>query len=176
MKNLIIYAVLMKINIKKYHCSNFFLYQKLKSRVSLIQLKSILGYFLAWFQSLQLPSTQSESPRALIPLDPKSHVSFLKYVLNCEQNSSYFDPKYPHTRINEDLMYFTVPEGSLPSSQEFSTGLSDESSPFPSYVGVLISFWLFLFASQPKEFFLDGLKTLEQRSHKRVALRGEYVE
>jgi hypothetical protein len=30
-----------------------------------------LGYCLAWFQSLQLPSTQSESPLA-----PKSHVSF----------------------------------------------------------------------------------------------------
>jgi hypothetical protein len=30
-----------------------------------------LRYFLAWFQSLQLPSTQSESPLA-----PKSHVSF----------------------------------------------------------------------------------------------------
>jgi hypothetical protein len=30
-----------------------------------------LGYFLAWFQPLQLPSTQSESPLA-----PKSHVSF----------------------------------------------------------------------------------------------------
>jgi hypothetical protein len=30
-----------------------------------------LGYFLAWFQSLQPPSTQSESPLA-----PKSHVSF----------------------------------------------------------------------------------------------------
>jgi hypothetical protein len=29
------------------------------------------GYFLAWFQSLQLPSTQSESPLALIPLAPK---------------------------------------------------------------------------------------------------------
>jgi hypothetical protein len=41
------------------------------------------------------------------------------------------------------------------------------------YVGVLISLWLFpysifLFAAQPKEFFLDGLKKLEQRSHKRV--------
>jgi hypothetical protein len=35
-----------------------------------------LGYFLAWFQSLQLPSTQPESPFALIPLAPKSHVSF----------------------------------------------------------------------------------------------------
>jgi hypothetical protein len=50
-----------------------------------------------------------------------------------------------------------------------------------SYVGVLISLWLFLFpvflfAAQPKEFFLDGLKKLEQRSHKCVELRGEYVE
>jgi hypothetical protein len=35
-----------------------------------------LGYFFVWFQSLQLPSTQSESPIALIPLAPKSHVSF----------------------------------------------------------------------------------------------------
>jgi hypothetical protein len=32
------------------------------------------------------------------------------------------------------------------------------------------------FAAQPKEFFLDGLKKLEQRSHKCVELRGEYVE
>jgi hypothetical protein len=30
------------------------------------------------------------------------------------------------------------------------------------YVGVLISIWLFLFAAQPKEFFLDRLKKLEQ--------------
>jgi hypothetical protein len=41
----------------------------------------------------------------------------------------------------------------------------------------LISLWLllfpvFLFAAQPKEFFLDGLKKLEQRSHKFVELRG----
>jgi hypothetical protein len=48
-------------------------------------------------------------------------------------------------------------------------------------VGVLISFWLFLFpvflsAAQPKEFFSDGLKKLEQRSHKCVELRGECVE
>jgi hypothetical protein len=28
------------------------------------------------------------------------------------------------------------------------------------HVGVLISLWLFLFAAQPKEFFLDGLKTV----------------
>jgi hypothetical protein len=43
-------------------------------------------------------------------------------------------------------------------------------------LGVLTSLWLFLFAAQPKEFFLDGLKKLEQRSHKFVELKGEYVE
>jgi hypothetical protein len=45
---------------------------------------------------------------------------------------------------------------------------------------VLISLWLFLvhlflFAAQPKEFFLDGLKRSEQLNHKYVELRGEYV-
>jgi hypothetical protein len=44
------------------------------------------------------------------------------------------------------------------------------------YVGVLISLWLFLFAAPPKDFFSGGLKKLEQRSHKCVELRGEYVE
>jgi hypothetical protein len=48
------------------------------------------------------------------------------------------------------------------------------------YVGMLISLWVLLFpifplASQPKEFFLDGLKKLVQRSHKCVELRGEYI-
>jgi hypothetical protein len=40
------------------------------------------------------------------------------------------------------------------------------------YIVVVISFWLFLFAAQPKEFFLDGSKKSEQRSHKCVELRG----
>jgi hypothetical protein len=31
---------------------------------------------------------------------------------------------------------------------------------------------IFLFAAQPKEFFLDGLNNLEQRSHKYVEFRG----
>jgi hypothetical protein len=49
------------------------------------------------------------------------------------------------------------------------------------YVGVVISLWLFLFpiflfAAQPKEFSLDGLKKSEQRSHKCVELWGQYVE
>jgi hypothetical protein len=43
-------------------------------------------------------------------------------------------------------------------------------------VGVVINLWLFLFAAQPKKFFLDGLKKLEQRSHKCVKHKGEYVE
>jgi hypothetical protein len=40
------------------------------------------------------------------------------------------------------------------------------------YIGLLISLWLFLFAAQPKEFFLDGLKKLEQWNHKCVELKG----
>jgi hypothetical protein len=38
---------------------------------------------LAWFQSVQLPSTQPASPLALIPLAPDS-ACLLKYVLNRE--------------------------------------------------------------------------------------------
>jgi hypothetical protein len=38
---------------------------------------------------------------------------------------------------------------------------------------MLFLFPIFLFAAQPKEYFLDGLKTLEQRSHKCVELMGE---
>jgi hypothetical protein len=37
-------------------------------------------------------------------------------------------------------------------------------------------FSISLFAAQPKEFFLNGLKKLEQRSHKCVELMGEYVQ
>jgi hypothetical protein len=42
------------------------------------------------------------------------------------------------------------------------------SMKYLSYVGVLISRWLilfpiFLFAAEPREFFLDGLKKLEQQ-------------
>jgi hypothetical protein len=44
---------------------------------------------------------------------------------------------------------------------------------YNQYVGVLISLWLFLFAAEPNEFFLDGLMKLEQRSHKCLELRGD---
>jgi hypothetical protein len=37
-------------------------------------------------------------------------------------------------------------------------------------------FLIFLFAAQSKEFFLDELKKLEQRSHECVEAQGEYVE
>jgi hypothetical protein len=37
-----------------------------------------------------------------------------------------------------------------------------------------MSFWFFLFAAQPQEFLFDGLKKLQQRSHKCVELKGEY--
>jgi hypothetical protein len=40
----------------------------------------------------------------------------------------------------------------------------------------VFGFSYFLFAAQPKEFFLDGLQKLEQQSHKCVELRGEYVK
>jgi hypothetical protein len=39
-----------------------------------------------------------------------------------------------------------------------------------------LAFPISLFAAQPKDFFLDGLKKLEQQSHKCVELRGQYVE
>jgi hypothetical protein len=46
------------------------------------------------------------------------------------------------------------------------------------YVGVLISLWLFLFSylQHNQKNFLDGLKKLEQRTHKCVELRGDHVE
>jgi hypothetical protein len=37
-----------------------------------------------------------------------------------------------------------------------------------------LAFCIFVFAAQPKEFYLDGLKKLEQRSHKCVELGGIY--
>jgi hypothetical protein len=46
---------------------------------------------------------------------------------------------------------------------------------FVEYVRVLISLRLFLLTAQPKEYILDGLKKLEQRSQKCVELRGEYI-
>jgi hypothetical protein len=69
----------MKIN-KKNHCDNLFLCQKLKSRVSFIQLKPVLDIFLRGFS---LSSCPQHGLKVLLLLTP---TYLLKYVLNCEQN------------------------------------------------------------------------------------------
>jgi hypothetical protein len=74
----------MKINEKKITAAKFLSLSAAEIQGLLHPAQAKLGYFLAWFQSLQLPSAQSESPLA-----PKSHVYFLKYVLNCELNLSF---------------------------------------------------------------------------------------
>jgi hypothetical protein len=79
----------MKINLKKISLQQFLPLPEAEIQGLLHPAEVNLGYLLPWFQSLQLPSTQSESPLA-----PKSHVSFIKYVLNCEQNCSYSDQDY----------------------------------------------------------------------------------
>jgi hypothetical protein len=70
-----------------------------------------------------------------------------------------------------------------PSSERFTLfGPNTRSSPCLWILEIRrgydksLAFPIFLFAAQPKEFVLDGLKKLEQRSHKCVELRGEYVE
>jgi hypothetical protein len=55
----------------------------------------------------------------------------------------------------------------------FSSRYCNASVRISQYVGVLISLWLFLFAAQPNQLFLEELKTSEQGSHKRVELRGD---
>jgi hypothetical protein len=77
----------MKLN--KKHCRNFFLLAEADIQGLLHPAQINLGYFLVWFQSLQLPSAQSESSLA-----SKYH----KYVLNYEQNFSHFDPDRPTSR------------------------------------------------------------------------------
>jgi hypothetical protein len=66
-------------------CSNFFHCQKLIARVSFNPFQASLGYFLAWFS---LSSCPQQSLKVLLLLNP---MCLLKYVLNCEQNLSYFD-------------------------------------------------------------------------------------
>jgi hypothetical protein len=61
-------------NLEKYHCSNFFLCQELKSRVSFIQLKPILDISLRGFS---LSSCPQHSLKVLLLLNP---VCVLKYV------------------------------------------------------------------------------------------------
>lgn len=66
--------MILKINKNKYHCGNFFL-----SRAEIQGLHPVqanLRHFLAWFQSVQRPSTWPESPLPLIPEANESNVSF----------------------------------------------------------------------------------------------------
>jgi hypothetical protein len=61
----------MKINKKNISVQKFLRLSEAEIQGLLHPAEANLGYFLAWFQSPQLPSTQSESPLA-----PNSHVSF----------------------------------------------------------------------------------------------------
>jgi hypothetical protein len=63
-------------NKKKISLQQFFRLSETEIQGLVHPAQANLGYFLAWFQSLQLPSTQSESPLTLVPLAPKCHVSF----------------------------------------------------------------------------------------------------
>jgi hypothetical protein len=83
MEIIAIYVVLIKLN-KKYPYSSFFLCQELKSRVSSIQLKSLLDIFLFGFSLTCCPQ------RSLKVLLLKNATCFLKSVVNCEQNFSFF--------------------------------------------------------------------------------------
>jgi hypothetical protein len=69
------YNNICSVDEKKYHCCNFFLCQKLKSRVSFIQLKPILCGFSFSSCSLKLLSLL---------------LCLLKYVLNYQQNFPFF--------------------------------------------------------------------------------------
>jgi hypothetical protein len=64
----------MKIN-NKISLQKFLPLSEVKIQDLLHPAQANLGYFLALFQSLQLPSTPSESP-----LVPKSHSSFKIYI------------------------------------------------------------------------------------------------
>jgi hypothetical protein len=75
LENLIKYVVLMKIH-KKISLQQFLPFSETEFRGLLHPAQANLGYFLIWFESLQLPSSLSESPLALIPFAPKSHASF----------------------------------------------------------------------------------------------------
>jgi hypothetical protein len=102
----------------------------LKSRVTFIQLKAILGYFLAWFQSLQLPSTQSESPLA-----PKSHASF-KACTQLWTAFFIFRSGISYTRISKGLLYRGLISKSLlnPTSNTSWASLSSLNCYVPEVI------------------------------------------
>jgi hypothetical protein len=73
----------MKIN-KKVSLHQFLALSEAEIQGLLHQAQANLGYFLAWFQSLQLPSTQSQSPLA-----PKSHAYFVVQTGSGAHPTSY---------------------------------------------------------------------------------------
>jgi hypothetical protein len=81
------------------------------------------------------------------------------------QLSTYFKRHMAFGKADESLVCSdrTILRSETSATSEYSIG---------EYVRVLISLWLFLYAAQQKEFFLDVLNKLEQRSHKCVELRG----
>jgi hypothetical protein len=83
MEILILYVVLIKLN-NKYPSSNFFPFQKLKSRVSFILPKSLLDIFLLGFSLTCFPQ------HILKVLLLKNDACFLKPVVNSEHNFSFF--------------------------------------------------------------------------------------
>jgi hypothetical protein len=78
----------------KYYCSKFFL--------SEAEIQGLfcpaLVYLLAWFQSLQLPSTQSGSPLAIIPLAPKFLMSIKVWTLWGSRYSDWLRAGRPRGR------------------------------------------------------------------------------
>jgi hypothetical protein len=72
MGNLRIQVLLMKIK----NITLVPLFKNYKKTRSCNPAQGSLGYFLVRFQSLQLPSTQSQSPLVLTLLAPKFHASF----------------------------------------------------------------------------------------------------
>jgi hypothetical protein len=73
--------------------------------------ESNLGYFLAWFQCLQLPSVQSESPLAVIQLAPKSKVystmnRTVHISVRISEGSLYlWNLSFAHDCINPSVCY-----------------------------------------------------------------------
>jgi hypothetical protein len=98
----------------------------------------------------------------------------VEFVIHGKYRVTFLDPK---TQIRFFSPYFdTHYTIILLFCNKFNKAASNKvilNTQIIKYVGLLISFWLFLFpifpfAAQPKEFFLDRLKKLEQRSHKFV--------
>jgi hypothetical protein len=83
--------------------------------------------------------------------------------------------KYESPHCTQDILNVSI---------TVAAGLAAEPSAHSLFFDVLsfkglrrgadksLAFHISLFAAQPKCFFLDGLKKLEQRSHKCVELRG----